>query len=239
VQISTHEVSTGVGPTDDLYRYVNDFWLAHTEIPEDRPLYGAFSELTDASESAVHDIVEGLSGGEDISQDSLKISNLYASFMDEEQIETLGLVPLRPVMARIDSISTRTQLSSYFGWAARHGLGSVFRMDTDTDPGDHSRYVWFINQAGLGMPNEEYYRLAKHADIRNAYQKHLIRILSMAELHDAPLQARAAFDLESAIASCHWDKVKVRDLTAMYTLQPWDAYTSSIRGIDFEAFRKG
>ena len=42
---------------DDLYRAVNGLWLEKTEIPADRPDFGAFTLLADKAESDLHDII--------------------------------------------------------------------------------------------------------------------------------------------------------------------------------------
>ena len=72
----------------------------------------------------------------------------------------------------------------------------------------------FVGQGGLGLPDEEYYRLDRYADIRAAYREHVAGSLALAGFADAEAQADAVFELETAIAACHWDKVRTRDLRA-------------------------
>ena len=55
----------------------------HDRDPADKPLTGAFMELRDQAEAAVRDIITTLGGGKPGS-DEARISDLYASFMDEE-----------------------------------------------------------------------------------------------------------------------------------------------------------
>ena len=49
--------TTAQKPTQDLYRHVNGAWMESNTIPADRGTYGAFMELHEKSESAVHDIL--------------------------------------------------------------------------------------------------------------------------------------------------------------------------------------
>ena len=42
---------------DDLFRHVNGEWMATTEIPADKSMYGSFHALADASEEAVKQAV--------------------------------------------------------------------------------------------------------------------------------------------------------------------------------------
>ena len=76
----------------------------------------------------------------------------------------------------------------------------------------------FAGQGGLGLPDEEYYRLDEYADIRAQYVKHVAASFALAGIEDAHVQAQQVFDLEKKIAATHWDKVKCRDLRLVYNL---------------------
>jgi len=226
-----------VPPTQDLFRHVNGRWLATTDIPDDRPRWGAFEALREAADQAVRQIINGLGTPADPADDDAKIAALYASFMDEARADAVGAAPLKPVFDRIDAIDSLATLAAYWGWAMRSGLGGVVDVDRDADPGDPSRYVMFVGQSGIGLPDEEYYRLEQHAEIRKAYLAHIEASLRLAGVADAAGQAQAAFDLETAIAAAHWDKVRLRDLVQMYTLQTWADFTAAAPGIDWDGWR--
>ena len=227
-----------VAAKDDLFAHVNGHWLATAVIPEDRPRWGAFDVLREASNVAIHDIITGLQPGDDTGSEASKISRLFAGFMDEARAEELGAGPLAHIFAKIDAIGSTTDLAQYLGWAMRHGLGGLMDIDRDADPGNPERYVVFFGQGGLGLPDEEYYRLEQHAPIREAYVAHIERTLALAGESDAAGQARAVMDLETAIAACHWDKVRLRDLVQMYHLQPWDEFVAEAPGLHLDELRE-
>lgn len=229
--MSHFDVDGRYRPQDDLYRYVNGRWLEHTEIPADKGWYGNFIELRDAAEDAVRDIVTGMSAAEPGSEPA-KVADLYASFMDTDRLAALGLAPLQPVFAAIDAIDSPAALISWLGFAVRHGVGSLLSLYVDSDPGDPNRYVLSLYQSGLGLPDEEYYRLPEHEATRDAYRDHIGRMLVLAGAAAdlAPLAAADIFDLETRIAACHWDKVCTRDIKASYNPvtmaeldEPWPA----------------
>ena len=211
--MSSFDVDPSVRVQDDLFRHVNGHWLAASTIPDDKHANGVFYDLRDASEEAVRDIVTGLSGSEPGSE-AAKVEQLYASFMDEAGIEARGLAPLRGFLDEIDAIADVPGLLGYLGRSLRRGTGALLELWVDTHPGDPTRYVVFTQQGGLGLPDEEYYRLPEHAEIRDAYVKHVGRTLALANLDETG--AAAVMDLETAIAACHWDKVRTRDLRAMF-----------------------
>jgi putative endopeptidase len=75
---------------DDLFRYVNGRWLANTQIPEDKPVAGAFITLRDEAEKAVRKIITELTPAEPDSE-ATKIAHLYASLWTRQPPRRLGL----------------------------------------------------------------------------------------------------------------------------------------------------
>ncbi|MDK9643565.1 M13 family peptidase [Propionibacterium freudenreichii] len=243
-QVSTpafhfEDFDKSVAPTTDLFRHVNGTWLKNAVIPDDRSNWGAFAILRENSEKAVHEIVEGLEAGDDPTTEQAKIANLYASFMDEETIEALGVSPLAPILARVDAIASVADLASFWGWSVRHGINPLADFDNDSDPGNPNRYLMFVGQAGIGLPDEEYYRLPDHEDLRALYLAHIRKSFDLAGVADADGQATMAFELEKQIAACHWDKVRTRDMTQMYFPQTWDDFTAATPTLEWDSFLAG
>ncbi len=227
-----------VRPQDDLYRHVNGSWLRRTEIPDDKPSVGAFIELRDQAEAAVRELITTARAGDPGDVES-KIADLYASFMDEERIEALGAAPLAPDLAEVDAVADVPGLVRHLGRMIRRGVGGLVDVDVDSDPGDPERYLAFVGQSGLGLPDEEYYRADQHAGIREKYLAHVRTMLSLAGVDDADEQARAVVDLETRIAAHHWDKVTVRDLTKMYNPMSFEELAAATRTLDWELLAEG
>lgn len=230
--------NTDVRPQDDLYRHVNGGWLDTVVIDADKTSAGAFIDLRDQAERDVRQIVESLSGDEAATEPG-KIATLYRDFMDAEKIEALGAAPLAPVLERIEAIDGTEALSRHLGWSLRHGISSLIGFGEEADPGDPTRYVLFAGQGGLGLPDEEYYRLDEHAEIREAYLAYLTRTFALIGSADAAGEAATVLALETKIASHHWDKVKCRDLRAGYNPMSYDELAASAPGLDWEAYRTG
>ncbi|MEX5303606.1 M13 family metallopeptidase [Kocuria sabuli] len=227
-----------VRPQDDLYRHVNGTWQRRTEIPDDKPSVGAFIELRDQAEAAVRELITRARAGDPESIES-KIANLYASFMDEARIEALGATPLAPDLAEIDAVADVPDLVRHLGRMIRRGAGGLVGVDVDADPGDPERNLVFVGQSGLGLPDEEYYRHEQHAAIREKYQDHVRSMLALAGVADADEQARAVVELETRIASHHWDKVTVRDLTRMYNPMSFEELAGATTVLDWALLADG
>ncbi|MGI8457249.1 MAG: M13 family metallopeptidase [Propionibacteriaceae bacterium] len=223
---------------DDLFRHVNGRWLDTEEIPDDKPLTGAFSLLRDAAEEAVRDIITGVEPGEPGSE-TQKIADLYASFMAEDVIEAAGATPLIGPLRRVAAVSTAEELLRLVGGFARRGVRGLLDLEAESDPGDPTRYVMFVSQGGLGLPDEAYYRLDQYVEIRAAYLNHVAATLTLAGFNDAEDQAAAVLALETAIAAKHWDKVRCRDLRQMYNLRTLADFEGESPGLPFRAWLEG
>ncbi len=236
LDFSTFDPSVRV--QDDLFQHVNGTWLVHSEIPPDKPITGAFTDLRDHAEAAVRDIITTVEPGEPGSVQT-KIADLYASFMDEAAVEAAGVAPLAEPLGRIDAVADTEQLMRLVGGFARRAVTGLVDFEAESDPGDPNRYVMFVGQGGLGLPDEEYYRLDSYAEIREQYRDHIAKVLELAGVDDPAVQAQLVFDLETDIAATHWDKVRCRDMRQMYNLQPLADFMTEAPGLYWPAFMAG
>ncbi len=233
---------SSVRPQDDLFGHVNGTWLQEVTIDPDKSSAGAFIDLRDAAEIAVRSILDDLGSGAEpaaAGSDQERARDLYLSFLDEERAEALGSDPIRPMLARIDAIASLRDLAVHLGWCQRHGLGGLVGMETESDPGDPSRYVMFTGQDGLGLPDEVYYRADEHASVRAAYVEHVGKMLTLAGVEGAKEQAQLVMELETAIAACHWDNVRTRDMQQMYNPQTFAQFAAQTPALDWTAVFEG
>lgn len=227
--IDLDELDARIRPQDDLFRHVNGKWIDRTEIPADKARYGSFYLLHEEAEKAVRDIiVESADAGADASVEERKVGDLYASFMDEARIEELGAAPIAEQLALAASVHSVPDLLSALGSLERAGTSGFAQLFVDNDPGNPERYLVFVEQGGIGLPDESYFRDEKFAEIREKYRTHLARMFGLAGLDDAEARAARVFELETAIAAQHWDNVASRDSEKTYNLTTWtDAAASA------------
>ncbi|WP_440312225.1 M13 family metallopeptidase [Leucobacter chromiireducens] len=220
--IDLAELDPAIRPQDDLFRHVNGKWIARTEIPSDKARYGSFAVLAENAEEAVRDIITGTPApapGAPASGESDQVAALYASFMDTDRADELGAQPIQEDLARTLAVASIDELITLQARFERQGLGGFFGMFVDNDPGDPARYVVFVMQSGIGLPDESYYREEQFAEIREQYRAHIARMLGLAGVEDAERLAELAYDLERRIAATHWDKVASRDIQKLYNLR--------------------
>ncbi|MBF4572207.1 peptidase M13 [Herbiconiux sp. VKM Ac-1786] len=223
--IDLTELDPAVRAQDDLFRHVNGKWIARTAIPDDKARYGSFYVLAEEAEKAVRTIIEESVDAPE-GTEARKFGDLYTSFMDVERIEALGAAPLEPQLALVDAIDDRASLARTLGRLERQGVPGILRLFVDNDPGDPERYLVFAEQGGISLPDESYFRDEKFASVREAYVGHIERMLGLAGLDEAPRRAQRVLELETLLASAHWDNVRTRDAQATYNLLSWSELLS-------------
>ena len=233
--LAVHEFSSSIRPQDDLYRHVNGAWLARTEIPGDKARWGSFHLLAEQAEKDVRAIIEE---SQDAAEGTLarKIGDMFASFMDTERIAAEGVAPLAETLAEIDAIESIPAFLSTVGAYDRDGRAHLLGLYVEPDPGNPERYVPFVVQSGLSLPDESYYRLDTFEGTRTAYRSHLERLLGLAAVPNAADDAERSFALEGELATHHWDNVRSRDAVETYNLMTWDDL-QALAGVDLAPWR--
>ena len=98
----TDKMDAEVKPGDDFFRHANGQWLATTQIPAERSRWGTFSILRERSEERVRDIIEELGSTDSaVGSPEQKVGDYYASWMNVERLNDLGINPLQPDLDQI------------------------------------------------------------------------------------------------------------------------------------------
>ncbi len=209
-------------PADDFNRYANGGWLDRNPIPADLVSWGSFDELRDRNQKALRDICEAAAKDPKAPKGSAlqKIGDFYASGMDEAQIESAGAKPLEGELARIAAIKDRAELASAFGRLRACGTDVGFSLHGDQDPKDSTQVIAHLGQAGLGLPDRDYY-LKDDEDskkLRAGYLAHVAKLFEL--LGDKPDAAAATaakvVALETELAKGSSTRVQRRDREANY-----------------------
>ena len=207
-----------VKPGDDFFRYVNGAWFATAEIPPDRTTTGSFVQLDIQSETRVRGILSELeTRGGALTPEETQVRDLYASYVDTERLERLGLEPARRDLATIAAIRTHEDVARAMA-SPDLGAQTIFSVRIGVDDKNPDAYAVFIRQSGLGLPDRDYYRLDEKGVVatREKYRAYIAEILRLGDVSDAETKAEAIFKLESEIADIHWSRVERRDADKTY-----------------------
>jgi putative endopeptidase len=228
-------MDTSVAPGDNFYQFSNGTWAKTTPIPADKSNYGMFTVLDDLSRERTKQIIEGQA-----SDPNSRIGAAYASFMDEGAVEAKGLTPFEPWLNEVRGIKSKSQLPSVFAKAAQLGIGTPFGGFINQDDKAPDQYILNFFQAGLGMPDRDYYLKTdpKIVETRAKYLDHLTKMLTLAGEANAAARAKAIVDFETRIAKVHWTRIESRDATKTYNKMTLAQLAQRAPGFDFPSMFK-
>lgn len=232
--LDTAAFSSVIKPSDDLFRFVNGPWIDTYRLPDDKARYGSFDKLAEDAESQIRDILE------DEDCPAAKSQALYRSFMDTDAIEAAGATPIRPALDAIDHAADKAALTRAIGALKPIDMGpDVFDIAVFGDPKNPDTNVVHLEQSGIGLPDEAYYREDHYAPIREAYVDMVAKQLRLAGYGDEETtraQADRFLDVETRIAASHWDNVATRDSQKTYNPTDFATLSDELAHFDIAAW---
>jgi putative endopeptidase len=203
VDLSTRDLS--VKPGEDFQKYASGLWLKNTQIAADKPEASSFYELFDLSQEQLKDLVINAPA------DS-KYGAMYKSMMDEARVEQLGLSPLKPDLAAVAAIKSKAEAARFMG-ATEYGFGkSMFGIGVRPDTADASMNVLSLSQAGLGLPNRDYYLKPEFQKQRDAYRAYAERTFKAIGNANPAAAADRLLAFETEIAKVSWPSADRRNI---------------------------
>ena len=233
--LNAEDRDPSVDPGDDFYRYANGGWIDANPIPPGYGSWGTLEEIHTANEDLLHRLL--MSGMENPRDDlHRKVGDYFASGMDTERIEVVGLAPIQPLLDEIAALSEASDVVDLLPTLHRFGIPTFFGWATEVDHEDSSRNLLWIAQAGLGLPERDSYFNDSEAAIglREAYVAHVSAQLQNVgwPQGDAATSGPAVLAFETLLAEKHLraedrrdlDRTLNRhDLIALASLSPtWD-----------------
>jgi len=209
-------IDPSVRPQDDLWRFANGKWLAGTEIPADRAGWDTFRALRDTTQGQLRDLLEGLSASAD--GERRKLSDLYASFMDEKTVEAAGLAALKSEVERIKALDDKADLPALFAHLVPLQVRTPWVLYVEPDERAPTTYAAHLTQGRLTLPDRDYYlRDDPHFQkVRAALRGHIVKLLTLAGESATEADADAVIALETALAHLQWTRVQNRDPLKTY-----------------------
>jgi len=232
-------MDNSVLPGDDFHAYVSGGWIAGTEIPSDKSSYGVVAILHEKSQEDVKTIIEELAASNnDAGSDEQMVGGLYASFMDLNTRNDVGIEPILPELKKIDEIKSHNDLPAYFGYANRKNYSNPIAMTVIADfkkPSHNALYNW---QGGLGLPDREYYLsdAEKMMSNRQAYLAHVAKMFELCGIDGSADKAKTVMAIETSLAKVHWEKEKNRNRDLIYNKYPTDSLKFLMPDFDWNIF---
>jgi putative endopeptidase len=229
----------GVSPGQNFYDYANGTYLKKLEIPADRSRYGAFDGLNELSQNRMHAVLDEAAADKAASGEAAQVGTLYRSFLDEAKVDALGAKPMAADLAAIRAEKTRSDIARAMGQSLKTFGGSFFGGQVSEDAKDPDDYAVYLGQAGLGLPDRDYYLEASFAPQKAKYEQYVAKMLTLAGWPNPAANAKAILALETEIAKVSWTRADRRDDNKMYNLYEAAKLAELAPGFDWTAFMTG
>jgi len=242
-------MDTSVAPGDDFNRYANGGWEKTAVIPDDKVTVGIFDVLVEESDAKVLKIIEQATKAEAGSA-TRKIGDFYASYLNIDAINQRGLAPLQAELQSIADIKDKAGLATYLGKHLRADVDPINATNVFTENlfglwvsqgfHDHTKYMPYLLQGGLGLPDREYYLSSspRMAEIRKNYLAHITATLKLINVPDAELAAKRVFDLEVLIAKGHANREATSDVLKADNTWSLADFNRQAAGLDWATYFK-
>ena len=141
---------TSVKPGDDFDKYANGGWFARTEIPADQASAGVDYDVYNLTQRQLRQLVTSAPA-------TSQVGGLYQSFMDEARVEALGTKPLMADIAAVAAIKDKSAMARFMGETQGTFGSTIVSGGPYADTADPTVNVLWLGQAGIGLPERDYY----------------------------------------------------------------------------------
>jgi putative endopeptidase len=236
VPIDTANLDTSCSACQDFFKYANGGWIGRSRIPGDQPGWSSAHELQEHNFTALRTLLEEEAKG------TSKLGTFYGSCMDSTAVERAGLKPIAAELGRIAAVRTPAEIQRQLARLHRQQIAAGFLFHSTADAKRSGRTIAEIYQAGLGLPEREYYLKTDSASerLREQYVDHVGRILRLAgdDRAGAARTGGRVLALETALARASMSLEQQRDPEAVYHLMSSSELRPAAPKFGWEAYFK-
>jgi len=234
-------------PCVDFYQFACGGWLKNNPIPSDRSTWATFDDLQERNDTKLRQILETAAATP--TAETRKIGDYYGSCMDEDGINTRGLMPLQSELDRIASMSSRAALPAVLGMLHQVGTPAFFGVGSQPDIDNADMQMAIVGAGGLGLPDRDYYfrEDARSVELRKQYVEHIAKMLQLEgkTAEQAMAASATVMRVETEIARPQLDvvarrdpanvnhKMKIEDLQKLTPGFSWREYFNAIGAPSF------
>jgi putative endopeptidase len=149
-----------------------------------------------------------------------KVADFYASGMDTVRINKRNYEPIKPILAKIETISDIPSLMNFVAGEAKIDNSSIIAFGVSPDDKNSSRNIAHTYQTGIGLPDRDYYFKSDSSTviIQKSYKKYLATLFQNtgSNAEEAKKNADIVYNIDKQLALSHKTKVELRDVQANY-----------------------
>lgn len=223
--VSIDGIDSTLRPGDNFFLYADGKWYDTARIPATQAGVGTYMFMNYPQRIRLQHILDSVSKTTN-SRGSIeqKVGDFYASGMDTATINQRGYTPLKPILAKIDAISSIPSLLAFVAEEEKHNHSSLLAFGISPDDKNSSLNIAHVYQSGIGLPDRDYYFKTDSSTtaIQQAYQKYLATLLQLtgSSAEEANKYAVLVYQIDKQLAASHKNRIELRDVKANYNKLP-------------------
>jgi putative endopeptidase len=239
IGFSLKNIDTSVKPQEDFYNFAVGNWLKNAVIPDDKYSVDSFSDVFDQNSQKIQKIMQEATvksatapKGSIIQQ----VGDLYASGMNTELINKLGISPVKPELAKIDAVSSKPELMSLIAHHNLMGMPSFLYASVSPDIKQSDVNALYI-QSFLPL-GKDFYLSPDYAQQRKTYLAYITKILELAgkESDQAMKEAQMILELETSLAKIILNPTEQADINLTYNKMGLTELKAKTSNIDWDTY---
>jgi len=208
-------------PGDNFFRYVNGRWYDTVKIAGDQSGVGSYSFLNIPQKKLLQSILDSVSKAKNIAGSiEQQVGDFYESGMDLATIDGRGFQPVKPILARINTINNISSLLKFVATELRSGNGSIISFGVGPDNKNSAVNIAHVYQGGIGLPDRDYYFKTDSATlhVQQSYKNYVRTLFQLTGSNNAEAakDADIVYNLEKQFAAAHKTNIELRDVDANY-----------------------
>ncbi len=237
-------IDSSVKPGNNFFMYVNRTWYDSAQIPPSQAGVGAYMFMNYPQRLRLQGILDSVAKASNTAGSiEQKLGDFYASGMDTTTIDQRGYAPIKPILARIDSISNAAALLQFVAGEAKAYNTSLVAFYVGPDNKNSNLNIAHISQNGIGLPERDYYFKTdpNSTAIQQVYKTYLATLFQLtgSDTATAVKNANLVYNIDKQLASSHRTNIELRDVAANYNKMSVAALANRQPAIGWPALLNG